>query len=144
MPNESVDVPGERAIDVPDLSSREVRASARVTDAGVAVTLSGSAEHESAEALIAYVERVHAAAQRLRATEVEIDLRDLVFMVSSCLKAFIVWISRVEEMPVEARYRIVFLSSKQHGWQRRSLRAVTCFAPDLIRVEELAPSSKRT
>src|SRR5262245_9803906 len=43
------------------------------------------------------------------AEEVVVDLRELVFMNSSCLKAVVTWLGRVQDRPTAQRYRVRFL-----------------------------------
>jgi hypothetical protein len=78
---------------------------------------------------------VHREALRLGVKEVAVDFRTLEFMNSSCFKGFLDWIARVQELPSDKIYRIRFLSTQAILWQRRSLNALYCFAPDLIAVE---------
>ena len=77
-----------------------------------------------------FLREVHQEAQRRRAEEVTVDLRQLEFMNSSCLKCLLWWVSTVQEQPTEGKYRIVFLSSPSVYWQRRSLDALACLAGD--------------
>jgi hypothetical protein len=69
-------------------------------------------------------------------SEVVVDFRTLDFMNSSCFKAFLDWIARIQELPYDQVYKIRFLSTESILWQRRSLRALQCFAPKLIELEE--------
>ena len=63
------------------------------------------------------------------------DLRQLEFMNSSCLKCLMWWVSTVQEQPAEGKYKIEFLSSPSVYWQRRSLDALACLAEDIITVQ---------
>jgi hypothetical protein len=56
--------------------------------------------------------------------------------VSFSSMGFLDWIARVQELPADKIYHIRFLSTQGILWQRRSLHALHCFAPDLIHVEE--------
>jgi hypothetical protein len=66
--------------------------------------------------------------------EVQIDLRELEFMNSSCFKSFVSWISEVSEL-TSGHYRIRFLSNPSILWQHRSLHALSCFAAELVTIE---------
>ena len=63
-----------------------------------------------------------------------LDLRQLVFMNSACLKELAVWISNIQELPVDDRYRIVLHSSPEIFWQKRSLDALSRLASDFVTV----------
>lgn len=71
--------------------------------------------------------------------EVFVDFRDLYFINSSCFKAFVVWLGRVQDLEDGRQYRIRFLSDDEKPWQRRSLGALQCFAVDLVQIETQAP-----
>jgi len=69
------------------------------------------------------------------ATEVVVDLRQLEFMNSACFKKVVTWITRVEAVEADSRYRIRFLSNPKIHWQRRSLHALRMFAIELVSVD---------
>ena len=101
---------------------------------GMLVHLSGTADITVQNQLDSFLREVHQEAQRSRAEEVTVDVRQLEFMNSSCLKCLVWWVSTVQEQPVEGKYRIVFVSSPSVYWQRRSLDALACLAGDIISV----------
>jgi anti-anti-sigma factor len=106
------------------------------TDEGrILVSLSGTADVTIRNQLDHFLREVHQEAQRRRAEEVTVDVRQLEFMNSSCLKCLVWWVSTVQEQPTEGKYRIVFLSSPSVYWQRRSLEALACLAGDLISIQ---------
>jgi hypothetical protein len=67
--------------------------------------------------------------------EVVVDFRRLDFMNSSCLKALVTWLGKVQERPIAEQYQVVFLKAPAAHWQARSLHALVTFAPSMIRVE---------
>ncbi len=88
---------------------------------GISVTIAGSAESRVADQLATLFGDVHtyaAAEQR----DVTVDLRALQFATSSCLRVFADWVLGASENTPP--YKIVFLSSARHAWQRRSLGAL--------------------
>jgi hypothetical protein len=99
------------------------------------VALSGTADVMVKRYLDRFLRALHAEARRRALTEVNVDVRRLEFMNSSCLDSFAWWISTVEEQPAEDRYRIVFLSSPTVYWQRRSLDTLAHLAGDIISVQ---------
>jgi hypothetical protein len=80
-----------------------------------------------------YLKRAHAEAERLVVAEVKCDFRQLLFMNSSCFKAFVVWIDTVKSSP--RAYRIRFLTDPEMHWQRRSLEALRRLATNVVLVE---------
>ncbi len=98
------------------------------------VRMAGTADMRAMEPLDRYLRSAHAEALRLRVPQAVVDLRPLEFMNSSCFKTFVTWIESVVEAPAESRYKIRFLSSPERGWQKRSLTALSYFAPDLITI----------
>jgi len=98
--------------------------------------LEGTADYAALDALETLLDRTHAEALRLGVKEVVVDLRTVEFMNSSCFKCVLSWITSINELEVEARYRIALLSSAKHHWQKRSLQSLRCFAVELITVTE--------
>ncbi len=108
----------------------------RSTDRGVPVlTCLGWAESETLETLRTALDGVHADAVGSAVPTVIADLRDLEFVSSTCLKAFVTWLQRVKELDDKQRYRIVFRSNPTHSWQHRSLGALAVFAGNVVSIE---------
>lgn len=103
--------------------------------ASVLVHLAGDANMNAVDRLGSALSEVHARAVGGSATEVVVDLRQLEFMNSSCFKKIVTWLTRVEEVEADSRYRIRFLSNPRLHWQRRSLHALRMFAIDLVSVD---------
>jgi hypothetical protein len=99
------------------------------------VLLSGCADSRVMAPLKELVTKVHDEMLRTGTPEAVVDFRELEFMNSSCFKAFVSWISQVQDLDPQTRYRIRFLSDRAKPWQRRSLAALSCFAADIIHVE---------
>ena len=98
------------------------------------VQVVGNADMEVLPAMSPFLKQLHQEAGRAGLHEVHVDLRELYFMNSSCLKAFVLWISSVSKLPAAEAYRIRFLSNSKLHWQRRSLEALRAFAPDVVDV----------
>jgi len=99
------------------------------------VALGGTADLKVKGHLDRFVRSLHAEARRRGLTGVNVDVRRLEFMDSTCFKSFAWWIGTVQDLPVEDRYRIVFLSSPTVYWQRRSLNALAGIAGDIMSVQ---------
>jgi hypothetical protein len=115
-------------------TENDFAANASTADRKILVSLSGTADVTIRIQLDHFLREVHQEAQRSRAEEVTVDVRQLEFMNSSCLKCFVWWVSTVQDQPSDSRYRIVFLSSPSVYWQRRSLDALACLGGDIISV----------
>jgi anti-anti-sigma factor len=117
------------------MKENDFSAEANTSEHRIQVTLSGTADLTVRSQLDRFLRDVHGEAQRSRVEEVTVDVRQLEFMNSSCLKCFVWWISTVQEQTADGRYRIVFVSSPTVYWQRRSLNALACLANELITVQ---------
>ncbi|HVH43744.1 MAG TPA: hypothetical protein VM925_15425 [Labilithrix sp.] len=95
----------------------------------------GNADMSSIEPLDDYLRKVHEDAGSTAATAVIVDFRELEFMNSSCFKCFVEWLGKVQDLPPESRYRVIFDSNRDVHWQRRSLNALRSFAMDVVTVE---------
>jgi len=116
-------------------TENDFAANASVSERRIAVSLSGTADVTIRNHLDHFLREVHQEAQRSRAEEVTVDVRQLEFMNSSCLKCLVWWVSTVQEQPAEGKYKIIFVSSPSVYWQRRSLDALACLADDIISIQ---------
>jgi hypothetical protein len=121
--------------EIQGFKAEELSAAASVEDERVTVTLKGSADSRIMGQLGDLLSKVHEETLKRTGREVVVDFRDLEFMNSSCFKAVVTWIVRVEGLEKESQYRIRFLSDRAKHWQRRSLGALSCFAVDLVQVD---------
>jgi hypothetical protein len=103
-------------------------------EAQVDVRLSGNADMDVVRGLAGYLKTLHLEVVRLRGRRVVVDVRDLYFMNSSCLKTLVTWITTVQEMEKTARYRIDFIRNDNLHWQRRSLDALRNLGTETVDV----------
>jgi hypothetical protein len=96
---------------------------------------SGNADLRATAAVSQLIAQVHPEAQRRSVSSVKVDLRELEFMNSSCMKAFVMWLQALQEDERGHRYRITFLSAPSRYWQERSLEALKYLAPDWVVIE---------
>jgi hypothetical protein len=120
---------------VENMKENDFAAQATANERRIQVSLTGTADLTVRTQLDRFLRDVHSEAQRCLAEEVTVDVRQLEFMNSSCLKCFVWWISTVQEQPGEGKYRIVFVSSPSVYWQRRSLNALACLANEIITIQ---------
>lgn len=124
------------ATELPPLVQTGFQLTPRLEGGMLLVNFSGNGDMSAVEALGRYLKQVHQEAVSQRVTDVSFDFRDLYFMNSSCFKAFVTWIDQASRAEVHA-YRIRFLTNPRLHWQRRSLEALRCLSPNVVRVEPL-------
>lgn len=112
-----------------DFARGLLRAQVTEKDGTLNVELHGTADTMVTRDLHVFLTDVHKEALARHASVVFVDLRDLEFMNSSCLKCFVAWLARIQDLDAAAHYRIRFLSDPTKHWQRRSLVALSSFAP---------------
>jgi len=116
------------------VNDADFRARAGAEGPSLHVTLVGNADLTVKTELDRFMTAVHEEARRIDAKEVVVDLKELEFMNSSCLKSLVWWISSVNELTADRQYHITFLSSPAMYWQRRSLTALAGLAGNLVSI----------
>ena len=119
----------------PLLREQDFSADVETSGQDLRVTLRGTADLTVKPQLDRFLGELQAEAERRAVRQVSVDVRELEFMNSSCLKSLVWWIGAVQERRPGEKYRIVFVSSPNVYWQRRSLNALACLASDIISVE---------
>jgi hypothetical protein len=98
------------------------------------IVLRGSADMEARPSLSQFIPKAHAEAERLAVAEVLVDVHELYFINSVCLKSLIVWINLIMNTSGASRYRLTFLVDPHLHWQDRSILALQRMAPDIVQV----------
>jgi hypothetical protein len=120
-----------------NVDTKELRVRASHLDAdGIRLAMTGSAETPAYEALMALVRRLQAHTRERRPSEVVVDLRELDFMNSSCLKTFVTWLGELRDADSVAQYPVRFLFDRNKHWQRRTVGALKSFAPGVVTIDE--------
>ena len=104
--------------------------------ASVQLRLKGDASGDVLEPLERLLADIHDNATSHTTTEATVDIRDLEFMSSSCFKCFVTWVTDIQGLDEAKQYRLVFQANSAHGWQKRSLRSLHCFATELVKIDE--------
>ena len=120
---------------LPLVRESDFSASAELEGTSLQAMFTGNADLNVKTQLDQFLLSLHQCALVKGVAEVAVDVRNLEFINSSCLKAFVTWISSVQAQRAEQQYRIIFLSSPRLHWQRRSLHALSCFAADLVSIQ---------
>jgi hypothetical protein len=98
------------------------------------VRVSGIGEMAALGTLEAYLKLVLGVALARAPKDVCFDFRQLDFMNSSCLKAFVTFVSLVSQSR-PLTFKVRFLTNPKLHWQRRSLEALRRLAPEVVRVD---------
>jgi hypothetical protein len=107
---------------------------APVPGAAGRVRFAGTGEAEGAAVLDRFLGLLHREALARELLEVTIELRELEFINSSCLKAMVAWIYKVD---TEGRpYKIRLLRDPSLHWQRTSIATLQRLAPEVVIVED--------
>ena len=123
------------ALDVPDVNLRFFSSRASERDGAIVLALNGTADLSARDDLQKVLDKLHAEAMRLGVRQIELDVRQLEFMNSSCFQAVVSWIGQAQLLDAAAQYKIRILSNPDMHWQKRSLHALRCFADQLITVD---------
>lgn len=100
------------------------------------VRFAGTGEAEGAAVLDRYLGVLHQHALTRELREVVLELWELEFINSSCLKAMVAWIYKVD---TEGRpYKIRLLRDASLHWQRTSIATLQRLAPEVVVIEERA------
>lgn len=103
------------------------------------VRFAGTGEAEGAAVLDRFLALLHQQALARELSEVTIELEELEFINSSCLKAMVAWIYKVD---TEGRpYKIRLLRDASLHWQRTSIATLQRLAPDVVIVQDKATAS---
>ena len=103
-------------------------------EAGVLrIVFAGKGDLDAVSTLAAFLPRVHQQAVVHGVGEVQFDFCSLAFMNSSCFKAFVTFIDTAKTIAVD--YRIRFITTTEHYWQRRSLEALRRLAMGIVSIQ---------
>jgi hypothetical protein len=100
------------------------------------VKFSGNGDAEAIAPLDRFLKLLHKNLTDDKSTNVTVDLGDLYFMNSSCLKAFVSWIYKVNT--TGRPYQIHLQMNPRQPWQRRSLEPLKRLAPAVVFLDDLS------
>lgn len=102
---------------------------------GIRARFVGNADMDAVTPMAALLARMHAELVRVGAREIEVDLRELEYMSTTCLKLLVNWVSDILDGPPEQRYVLRFRANPDLRWQRRSLMALQCFTTEHVVID---------
>lgn len=96
--------------------------------------LSGTGDMTAVRHLEHILRGAHAEVGRLGLRAVDIDIKALYLLNSSCLKGLVSFVYTIQsEGP---RYEVRFITDPHLSWQQRSLRVIERLAPDIVSILE--------
>lgn len=105
-------------------------------DATPELRLAGSADTAIVEQLAALINELHAKLVTAGVRDIVVDIRALEFMNASCFNVLVNWLGLIQDLDPGQRYHLHFSTDHTVPWQRRSLQTLSCFATDLVVVED--------
>jgi hypothetical protein len=104
--------------------------------------LSGQlAMHDPGSVIGAFFKQSHHAAVDAKVREISVDIRALRFVNSSAIRVFVDWFSRIEALPPESRYQVVFIADTSMSWQRSTLHVLSSMFQGMVRIDDRAQSA---
>ncbi len=100
--------------------------------------LSGTGDMAAVRHLDRCLKEAHALASSQQLDAVEIDIRALYLLNSSCLKGLVSYVYQVQSG--QPRYDVRFVTDQQLSWQPRSLKVIERLAPDIVSIVETETS----
>lgn len=67
--------------------------------------------------------------------EVNVDIVKLNFLNSSGIKEFVEWIMKLEFLPDDQKYSIIFQCNHEFLWQEPSIKTLAFLNPDFVRMQ---------
>lgn len=95
--------------------------------------LVGSADNATAGGLANLFAELHEELLAKKAKQITVDMRDLDFMGTGCVRQLVAWFKQLEG--IVGRYTIRLRANPAIAWQRNTLPALTCFDTTLVTVE---------
>jgi hypothetical protein len=109
---------------------------APVDAAEARVRFSGAGDTEGVALLERFLGLLHQDLVARGIAEVAVDLEQLTFINSSCLKALVSWIYKVDTGG--RPYKIVLLRNPRMHWQKSSLSTLQRLAPQVVSIKDAA------
>lgn len=98
----------------------------------LSLEFSGQADSRDGHDLYQYLLEAHLEALKLQAPEVRVNIKNVGYMNSCSLSAFVGWVGELQKLEAARRYRIILEGASDKRWQLISLKALAKLAPDHI------------
>jgi hypothetical protein len=120
---------------LPAIEANTFRATLSVENSSWHMRWFGTADLLVQDQLGAFLTAAHDCATSYLASRVVVDVTELKFINSSCLKNVVSWLITVKNDPKDRQYHIVFRINPKATWQDRSFTAMACMCADLVTLE---------
>jgi hypothetical protein len=120
---------------VPDVDDPDFVADVQASGDGIELRLIGSADTAAVAGFQKLIGALHEELCAKRAREIVVDMQATDFICAPCFKELVSWVQRLQDLPVEERYRIRMRSNPAIAWQKHGLQALSCFDTDIITIE---------
>jgi hypothetical protein len=97
--------------------------------------------HDPSSVIGSFFTHAHQAALEGCVKEIAVDIRGLRFVNSSAIRLFVDWFTRIEGLPSESRYQVVFIADTSMSWQRSTLHVFSSMFQGVVRVDDRADSA---
>ncbi|MCU0846268.1 MAG: hypothetical protein MUD12_00090 [Spirochaetes bacterium] len=105
-------------------------------DSGLSIKMSGMIDmRDPTLDILPYLLKIHEEVLKKSLKNIKADFTDLTFMNSSGIKTIISWIMKLNDVPVEKRYKINIIYNPNITWQESSIQVMQQLFPDFIVVE---------
>ena len=99
----------------------------------VTVAMSGTADMSVVPLLGVFLTDLHANVRHLASCTVVVDVRELYFLNSACLKQFVTWLTAIDAMGSNA-YQVRFVTNPNLRWQRRTMEALRALGDGFVTI----------
>jgi hypothetical protein len=123
------------AFPLPAIEAQTFRATLAVEDSSWHMRWAGTADLLVQDQLGTFLTAAHACATSYLASRMVVDVTELKFINSSCLKNVVSWLIAVKNDAKNRQYHIVFRTNPKATWQDRSFTAMACMCADLVTLE---------
>ncbi len=121
-------------LELPQAPSDVLKATLTHSGPGLVLTLVGAADLRVESYFESLLLALNDRSKNAGVENVTIDLRELTFINSACLKSFVVLISEVRQLGDKA-YTITLWQNPAVSWQQRSIKALKAFGEELVIVK---------
>lgn len=108
---------------------------ASVADRHLQVSMNGSAENLAQSVIAVLLPKLHDIARSRCLESVVVDMRTVDFMNSGCIKEFVTWLLKIEDLERAHQYRVKLVENPRHHWQQRTFQVLKSFAMDIVEIE---------
>jgi hypothetical protein len=84
-----------------------------------------------------YFNKLHNHIIKNKISVFNIDVTELYFINSAGIKEIVDWILKIESLPINQKYKLLFLSNTQYVWQEASFSSLKFLSPNIVNIKIL-------